>query len=103
MCIDCNRGESNANTISCKVPSITDIEYKNLQETVWISSNCAEKVTTEDTQELKVCWRYVDDIVLTVKGNTLEYLEYATSLCECHTYIKKDVQKTLRFKVKDLI
>ena len=34
----------------------------------------------EDTIELKLFKRYVDDIVCTVKGSPLDYLEYANSL-----------------------
>ena len=51
-----------------------------MQEIVWIFSYCAETVTREDTQELKLFKRYVDDIVCTVKGNTLDYFEYANFL-----------------------
>ena len=56
-------------------------EYQTMQETVWICSYCAEK-GKEDTLELKLFKRYVDDIVCTVKGNPLNYLEYANSLHE---------------------
>ena len=43
-------------------------------------SSCTEKVTTEETKELKLFKIYVDDIVSAVKGNPLDYLEYANSL-----------------------
>ena len=51
-----------------------------MQEIVWICSYCAEKGRKEDTLELKLFKVYVDDIVCTVKGNPLDYLEYANSL-----------------------
>ena len=51
-----------------------------MQEIVWICSYCAEEGRKEDTLELKLFKRYVDDIVCTVKGNPLDYLEYANSL-----------------------
>ena len=51
-----------------------------MQEIVWICSYCAEEGRKEDTLELKLLKRYVDDIVCTVKGNPLDYLEYAISL-----------------------
>ena len=35
-----------------------------MQEIVWILSYCAGKGTTEDTQELKLFKRYMDDIAL---------------------------------------
>ena len=51
-----------------------------MQEIVWICSYCAEKGRKQDTLELKLFKRYMDDIVCTVKGNPLDYLEYANSL-----------------------
>ena len=51
-----------------------------MQDIVWICSYCAEKGTKEDTQELKLIKRYVDDTVCTINGNPLDYLEYANSL-----------------------
>ena len=59
---------------------ITDTEYKTSQEIVWICSYCAEESRKEDTLELKLFKRYVDDIVCTVKVNPLDYREYANSL-----------------------
>ena len=38
-----------------------------MQESVWICSYCAGKGTKENTQELKLFKRYVDDIVCSVK------------------------------------
>ena len=54
-------------------------QNKTMQEIVWICSYCAEG-RKEDTLELKLFKRYVDDIVCTVKGNSLDYLGYANSL-----------------------
>ena len=51
-----------------------------MQDIVWICSYCAEKGRKEDTLELKLFKRYVDDIVCMVKRNPLDYLEYANSL-----------------------
>ena len=71
-----------------KCQDITDTEYKTMQDIVWICSYCAEKGTKKDTQELKLFKRYVDDIVCTVKGNTLVYLEFAN-------FLHKNLQFTL--------
>ena len=51
-----------------------------MQDIVWICSYCAEKGIKEDIQELKLFKRYEDDILCTVKGKPLDYLEYAYSL-----------------------
>ena len=90
ICIDCNprvifRGkgvecESCKNWFHAKLQVITDKEYQTRQEIVWICSYCAEIDRKEDTMELKLFKRYVDDIVCTVKRNPLDYLEYANSL-----------------------
>ena len=50
-----------------------------MKETVGICSYFAEKGTKEDTKELKLFKRYVDDIACTIKGKTVDYLEYANS------------------------
>ena len=90
ICIDCNRRViSRGKLVPCesckswhhaKCQVITDTDFKKKQEYVWICSYCAGKDTREDTQELKSFNRYVDDLVCTVKGNHLGYLEYANSL-----------------------
>ena len=59
-----------------------------MQEIVWVCSDCTQKRTKGDTHELKSFKRYVDDIVCTVKGNPLDYLEYKNSL-------QKNIQLTL--------
>ena len=90
ICIDCNRRfifrgkrvecESCNNWFHTKCPGIFDTEYQTMQEIVWICSYCTEKGRKDDTLELKSFKRYVDDIVRTVKGNPLDFLEYANSL-----------------------
>ena len=50
------------------------------------------KCTTEETQELKLFKRNVDDIMCTVKRNPRDCLEYANSL-----------QKNLKFSVETSI
>ena len=90
VCNDCNgrvtfRGKgveckSCKNWFNAKCQSITDTEHQTMQEFVWIGSYCTEKGRKEDTLELKLFKRYVDDIVCTVKGSPLDYLEYANSL-----------------------
>ena len=90
ICIDYNRRvtfrgkgiecESCKNWFCAKCQDITDTEYQTKQEIVWICSYCTEKGSKEDTVVLKLFKRYVDDIVCTVKGNPLDYLEYANSL-----------------------
>ena len=89
ICIDCNRRvtlrgkrvqcKSCKNWFQAKCQVITDTEYKNMQKNVWICSYCEGKGTKEDTQEFKLFKRYVNDIVFTVKGNPLDYLELANS------------------------
>ena len=51
-----------------------------MQEIEWICSCCGEKGTMEATLELRLIKRLVHDIVCTVKGDPLEYLDYASSL-----------------------
>ena len=90
ICINCNRHvtfrgkgvdcESCNNWFHAKCQGITYTDYQTMQEIVWISSYFAEKGRKEDTLELKLFKRYVDDIVCTVMGNPLDYLEYANSL-----------------------
>ena len=63
ICIDCKRRVTfRGKGVQCgsckklfhsKFQGITDTEYKNMQENVWICSYCAKKGTKEDTQELK--------------------------------------------------
>ena len=72
--------ESCKNWFHAKCQSITDTEYRTMQEIVWICSYCAEKGTKEDTQELKLFKRYVDDLVCNFNGNPLDYLDFANSL-----------------------
>ena len=89
ICIECNRRvtfrrkgvecESCKNWFHAKCQGITDTEYKTMQEVVWICSYCAEEGKKEDTLEMNLFMRYVDDIVCMVKGNPLNYLEYANS------------------------
>ena len=98
ICVDCNRRvtfrgkgiecESRKNWFHAKFQGITDTEYKTVQEIVWICSYCAEEGRKEDTLELKLFKRYVKDIVCTVKGNPLNYLEYAN-------FLHKNLQFTL--------
>ena len=76
ICIDCIRrvtfrgkgveGESCKRWFYAKCQDITDRSYKTMQYIAWICSYCAEKGTKEDTQQLKLFKRYVDDIVCTV-------------------------------------
>ena len=78
ICIDCNRRvtfqgkgvecESCKHWFHPKCQGITDTEYQTMKEIVWICSFCTEKGRKEDTLELKLFKRYVDDIVCTVKG-----------------------------------
>ena len=86
ICIHCNRRvtfrgkgvewDSCKNWFHAKYQGITDTIYKTMQEIVWICSYCAEEGRKEDTLELKLLKRYVDDIKCTIKGNTLDYLEF---------------------------
>ena len=90
ICIDCIRRvtfrgkgvecESYKNWFHAKCQGITGTEYKTMLEIVWICSYSAEKGRKEDTLKLNLFKRYVDDIVCTVKGIPLDYVEYANSL-----------------------
>ena len=90
VCIVCNRRftfrgkgiecESCKTWFDAKCQGITDTDYKNMQEIVWISYYCAAEIRKEDTLELKLFKRYVDEIVCAVKENPLDYLESANSL-----------------------
>ena len=78
ICIDCNQRitfrrkgdewEYCKNWLHAKCQGITDTEYNTKQEIVWICSYCAEEGRKEETLELKLFKRYVDDIVCTIKG-----------------------------------
>ena len=72
--------ESCKNWFQEKCQDITDTKYQTKQEIVWICSYCTTKCRKEDTLELKLFKRYVDDLVCTVKGKPLDYLECANSL-----------------------
>ena len=72
ICIGCNRrvifrgkgveSESCKNRFHAKRQGVTDTKNQTMQEIVWICSYCAEKGRKEDTLELKLFKRYVDDI-----------------------------------------
>ena len=59
-----------------------------MKEVVWICSYCAEKGTTEDTQELNLFMRSIDDRLCNVKGSPLDYNEFAN-------FLHKNLQFTL--------
>ena len=90
ICIDCKRRvtfqrkgvecKSCKNWFHAKCQIITDTEYQTMRGIVSICSSCTEKGRKEDTLELTLFKRYVDDIVCKVKGNPLDYLEHANSL-----------------------
>ena len=82
ICIDCNRRvtfqgkgvecESCKKWFHAKCQGITETEYQTMQEFLRICSYCSEKGRKEDTLELKLFKSYVDDIVCTVMGNSLD-------------------------------
>ena len=53
---------------------------KKMQEIAWICPYCAQKCTNDATLEFRLFQMFVHNIVCTVKGNTLQYLQHASSL-----------------------
>ena len=87
--IDCSRSvtfrENGVECKSCKnwfhakCQGITDTSIRTCRK-LYGSVPIVRKKVPRRTQELRIFRRYVDDIVCTVKGDPLEYLENANSL-----------------------
>ena len=63
-----------------KCQMIKKEECAIMQDVVWICTYCSNQQTEERIEEMKLCKRYVDDIICTVRGDPDEYLKTATSL-----------------------
>ena len=66
--------------VSCKMPKISNEEYANMQDVVWICTYCSNQQTVGHDKEMKLFEMYVDDIICTVRGDPDEYLKFANSL-----------------------
>ena len=64
-----------------KCGDISDDEYRNISETVWYCRKCiAIREKNKSVQQAKLFFRYVDDIVRTVKGDPEKVLRAANLL-----------------------
>ena len=89
-CKDCNRRvtyrgkgvecESCKNWFHARCQKISNEEYANMQDVVWICTYCSNQQTVGHYNEMKLFKRYVDDIICTVRGDPDEYLKFANSL-----------------------
>ena len=89
-CKDCNhrvtfrgRGiefESCKNWFHARCQNISNEEYANMQDVVWICTYCNKQQIVGRYEEMKLFKRYVDDIICTVRGDPDKYLKFATSL-----------------------
>ena len=91
ICPECNkkvtyssRGvecECCLNWYHAKCVDISDVEYRNISETVWYCRKCiAIRETNKSVQLAKLFLRYVDDIVRTEKGDPEKVLRAANLL-----------------------
>ena len=74
-CEVCNRW------FHAKLQQISNTEYDCMENQFWMCSFCRENDKTDinHSSETKVCLRYVDDIVRTVRGDTKELLDAAVN------------------------
>ena len=89
-CKDCNRRvtyrgkgvecESCKNWFHARCQKISNKEYANMQDVVWICTYCSNQQTVRHDKEMKLFKMYVDDIICTVRGDPDEYLKFANSL-----------------------
>ena len=89
-CKDCNRRvtyrgkgvecESCKNWFHASCQKISNEEYANMQDVVWICTYCSKQKTVGLDMEMKLFRRYMDDIICTVRGDPDEYLKFANSL-----------------------
>ena len=78
-CKDCNqrvtfrrRGkecESSKNSFHARRLKISNEEYANMQDVVWVCTHCSNQQTLGRYEEMKLFRRYVDDIICTVLGD----------------------------------
>ena len=89
-CKDCNRRvtyrgegvecESCKNWFHARCQKLSNEEYANMQDVVWICIYCSNQQTVGHDKEMKLFKRYVDDIICTVRGDPDKYLKIANSL-----------------------
>ena len=89
-CKDCNRRvtfrgrgkncESSKNRFHAGCQKISNEEYTNMQDVVWICTHCNNQQIVGRYEEMKLFKRYVDDIICTVRGDPEEYLKFAIFL-----------------------
>ena len=71
--------ESCKNWLQARCQKISNEEYANMQDVVWICTYCSNQQTVGRYEELKLFKRYVDDIIRTVRGDPNEFLKFANS------------------------
>ena len=89
-CKDCNRRvtfrgrgvecESCKTWFHARCRKISNEEYANMQDVVWICTDCNNQQIVGRFEEMKLFKSYVDDIICTVRGDPDVYLKFANSL-----------------------
>ena len=72
--------ESCKNWFHARCQKISNEEYANMQDVVWICSHCSNQQTVGRYEEVKLFKRYVDDVICTVRGDPDEFLKFANIL-----------------------
>ena len=89
-CKDCNRRvtyrgkwvecESFKNWSHARCQKISNEEYANMQDVVWLCAYRSNQQTVGHDKEMKLFKKYVDDIICTIRDDPDEYLKFARSL-----------------------
>ena len=89
-CKDCNRRvtyrgegvecESCKNWFHARCQKLSNEEYANMQDVVWICIYCSNQQTVGHDKEMKLFKKFLDDIICTVRGDSDKYLKFANSL-----------------------
>ena len=98
-CKDCNRRvtyrgkgvecESCKNWFQAGCQKVSNEEYANMQDVVWVCFYCSNQQTVGHDKEMKLFKRYLDDIICTVRVDTDVYLKFANSLQQPAIYLRK--------------
>ena len=59
-----------------KCENITNEEYANMHDVVWIFAYCSNQQTVGRYEEMKLFKRYVNDLIYTVLRDPDEYLKF---------------------------
>ena len=89
-CKDCNRRvtyrgkgvecESCKNWFHAICQKVSNEEYADMHDFVWICTYCSNQQTVGHDNEMKLLKKYADDIICTVRGDPDDYLKFANSL-----------------------